>query len=98
MNRRKQLVVCPTCGEVNSPDNVSCKSCLADLTGKQGSQTGQSQLAQLHRLVTRLDVTNRRLNFLIASVWLIFALFVIWTVTAGIMQVGGPTALFRWPF
>lgn len=95
---KKQLVVCPTCGEVNSPDNVSCQSCLGDLTGKQRSHSGQSQLAQLHRLVSRVETTNRRLNFLIASIWLIFALFVAWTVTAGILGVGGPGALFHWPF
>jgi hypothetical protein len=95
---RDRLVSCPTCGEVNSVDNVSCKSCLGDLTGNQGSHTGQSQLAQLHRLVKQLEKTNRRLGLLTASIWLIFALFTAWTVVAAVMDVGGPAALFRWPF
>ena len=95
---RDRLVSCPTCGEVNSLDNVSCKSCLGDLTGKQGSHAGQSQLAQLHRLVKQLETTNRRLILLTASIWLIFALFTAWTVVAAVVDVGGPAALFRWPF
>lgn len=99
MARRDQLVICPTCGEVNDADHLSCKSCLGDLTAKGGgAHAGQSQLAQLHRLVNRLESTNRRLTLLIGSVWLIFALYVAWTVTAAIMGVGGPSALFRWPF
>jgi hypothetical protein len=49
-------------------------------------------------LVKRLEATNRRLGFLITSVWLIFALYVAWTVAAGIVGVGGPATLFRWPF
>ena len=95
---KDRLIICPTCGEVNSSDNVSCDSCLGDLTGKQSSHAGQSQLAQLYRLVRQAETTNRRLGFLTFSVWLIFAMFVAWTVVAGIMGVGGPAALFRWPF
>ena len=95
---KDRLVICPTCGEVNSSDNVSCNSCLGDLTGKQSSHAGQSQLAQLYRLVKQVETTNRRLGFLTFSLWLIFALVVAWTVVAGIMGVGGPAALFHWPF
>ena len=98
MATKDRLVICPTCGEVNDVENISCKSCLGDLSSKGGSHSGQSQLAQLHRIVQRLETTNRRLRFLSASLWLIFALVVIWTVVAGIMGVGGPAALFRWPF
>ncbi len=98
MARKDQLVICPTCGEVNDLDNVSCKSCLGDLTGKGTGHSGQSQLAQLHLIARRLEATNRRLALLTASVWLIFALFVAWTVVAAVMGVGGPTALWRWPF
>jgi len=94
---KDRLIICPTCGEVNSSDNVSCRSCLGDLTGKQSSHAGQSQLAQLYRLVKQAETTNRRLGFLTLSLWLIFALFVAWTVVAGIAGVGGPAALFRWP-
>jgi hypothetical protein len=57
-----------------------------------------SQLAHLSQLVRRVEVTNRRLNFLIFSIWLIFALFVGWTVVAGFMGIEGPGSLFRWPF
>lgn len=95
---KDRLIICPTCGEVNPSENVSCQSCLGDLTGKQSSHTGQSQLAQLYRLVKQVETTNRRLGFLTVSLWLIFALFVSWTVIAGIMGVGGPAALFHWPF
>lgn len=101
MAKRDQLLICPTCGEVNDADHVSCKSCLGDLSGKPGrggSHSAQSQLAQLHRLVKRVEITNRRLTVLIFSMWLIFALYVAWTVAAGIAGVGGPSALFRWPF
>jgi hypothetical protein len=48
--------------------------------------------------VKQLETANRRLILLTASVWLIFALFTAWTVVAAIMDVGGPAALFRWPF
>ena len=96
--RGDRLAICPTCGEVNPADAVSCKSCFGDISGKSGGHSGQSQLAQLHRLVTRVEVTNKRLTFLTFSIWLMFALFVGWTVMAGIMSVGGPGALFRWPF
>ncbi|MEE9132312.1 MAG: hypothetical protein V3U13_02010, partial [Gemmatimonadota bacterium] len=92
------LIICPTCGEVNDADHVSCKSCLGDLTGKGSSHSGQSQLAQLHALGRKVDATNRRLRLLLGSIWLIFALFVAWTVVAGIMDVGGPAELFHWPF
>jgi hypothetical protein len=95
---KDRLIICPTCGEVNPSENVSCQSCLGDLTGKQSSHTGQSQLAQLYRLVKQVETTNRRLGFLTVSLWLIFALFVSWTVIAGIMGVGGPAVLFHWPF
>ncbi len=98
MAKRDQLVICPTCGEVNNSENLSCRACLGDLTGKASGHTGQSQLAQLHRLAKALESTNRRLSFLIFSIWLIFALVVGWTVVAGIVGVGGPAALFRWPF
>ncbi len=98
MARRDQLILCKTCGEVNPADAISCKSCLADLSGKGSSHVGQSQLAQLHRLVKQVEGTNRRLNLLLGSVWLIFALYVGWTVVAGIMGVDGPAQLFRWPF
>ncbi len=103
MARRDQLTICPTCGEVNaaenvSAENVSCKSCLGDLSGKAGGHAGQSQLAQLHRLVKRVEITNRRLNFLIGSVWLMFLLYVLWTIAAGLMGVDGPASLLRWPF
>jgi hypothetical protein len=98
MARKDRLVICATCGEVNPAENVSCKSCLGDLSGKAGGHAGQSQLAQLHRLVKRVEVTNSRINFLIGSIWLIFALYVGWAVVAGIMGVGGPSSLFRWPF
>ncbi len=98
MARKNQLVLCKTCGEVNPVDAISCKSCLADLSGKGASHVGQSQLAQLHRLVKQVEGTNRRLTLLLGSVWLIFALYVVWTVVAGIMGVGGPAQLFRWPF
>ncbi len=98
MARKDQLIICPTCGEVNDAHHISCKSCLGDLTGKGGTHSGQSQLAQLHRLARRLDATNRKLGFLIFSVWLIFALVVAWTVVAGLAGVGGPAALLRWPF
>ncbi len=98
MARRDQLLICPTCGEVNPSENISCKSCLGDLSGRGSAHTGQSQLAQLHILVKRLETTNRRLGVLITSVWLIFALYVAWTVAAGIVGVGGPATLFRWPF
>jgi uncharacterized membrane protein YvbJ len=91
--------MCPACGEVNSAENVSCKVCLADLTGdKKSASASISQLAHLSQLVRRVEVTNRRLNFLIFSIWLIFALFVGWSVAASIMGVGGPGAVFRWPF
>ena len=95
---KDRLVICPTCGEVNSSHNVSCNSCLGDLTGKQSSHSGQSQLAQLYRLVKQVETTNRRVGFLTLSLWLVFALFVAWTVVAGIVGVGGPAALFHWPF
>jgi hypothetical protein len=95
---KDRLIICPTCGEVNSSDNVSCNSCLGDLIGKQSSHSGQSQLAQLHRLVKQVETTNKRLGFLTFSLWLIFALVVGWTVAAGVAGVGGPAALFRWPF
>jgi hypothetical protein len=95
---KDRLVICPTCGEVNDVTHVSCKSCLGDLSGKGGSHSGQSQLAQLHALVKRVEATNRRLGMLITSIWLIAALFVLWTIVAGIMDVGGPGALFHWPF
>lgn len=95
---KDRLITCPTCGEVNNSDNVSCHSCLGDLTGKQSSHAGQSQLAQLYRLVRQVETTNRRLGFLTVSLWLIFGMFVAWTVVAGIMGVGGPGALFHWPF
>lgn len=98
MATRDRLVICPTCGEVNDAENISCKSCLGDLSGKGGAHSGQSQLAQLHLLVKRAETTNRRLALLTASLWLIFAFVVIWTVVAGVMDVGGPAALFRWPF
>ena len=99
MAKRDQLVICPTCGEVNDADHLSCKACLGDLSGKgSGAHSGQSQLAQLHRLVKRVETTNRRLTGLILSLWLMFALYVSWTVAAAIMGVGGPAALFRWPF
>jgi len=98
MPGRDQLVICPTCGEVNDADHVSCKSCLGDLSGKGSAHSGQSQLAQLHRLVRSVETTNRRLGLLLGSIWLIAALFVAWTVMAGIMEVGGPRALFYWPF
>lgn len=98
MARKDQLVICPTCGEVNPVENVSCSSCLGDLSGKQAAHSAQSQLAQLHRLVKRVELTNRRLGFLTLSIWLMFALVVIWTVVAGIMGVDGPASLFRWPF
>jgi uncharacterized membrane protein YvbJ len=97
--RKDRLIMCPACGEVNSAENVSCKVCLADLTGdKKSASASISQLAHLSQLVRRVEVTNRRLNFLIFSIWLIFALFVGWSVAASIMGVGGPGALFRWPF
>ncbi len=98
MVNRDELVICPTCGEVNDADHVSCKSCLGDLTGKGSSHTGQSQLAQLYRLVRAQEATVRRLNVLIGSVWLIFALYVTWTVVAAVVGVGGPASLFHWPF
>jgi len=94
-----KLIVCPACGEVNASENVSCRVCLADLTGdKKSASAAVSQLAHLSTLVRRVETTNRRLNFLIFSIWLIFALFVGWAVVAGIMGVGGPGSLFRWPF
>jgi hypothetical protein len=98
MATKDRLVICPTCGEVNDSDHISCKSCLGDLSGKGGAHSGQSQLAQLHRLVRSVETTNRRLGLLLGSVWLIAALFVTWTVVAGIVGVGGPGALFHWPF
>lgn len=98
MNKRDKLIICRTCGEVNDVENVSCKSCLGDLTGDPGVHSGQSQLAHIYRLVRLAEGTNRRLAFLTASLWLIFALFVAWTVVAGIMDVGGPGTLFHWPF
>lgn len=98
MALRDQLTICPTCGEVNDAENISCKACLGDLSGKGGGHSAQSQLAQLHRLVKRVETTNRRLSGLILSLWLMFALYVAWTVVAGVMGVGGPAALFRWPF
>ena len=96
MARRDQLIICPTCGEVNASENVTCRACMGDLQGKGGHS--QAQLAQLYRLVKRIDTTNRRLYLLIGSIWLIFAIYVAWTIVAGIMGVGGPSALFRWPF
>ncbi len=91
--------MCPACGEVNAAENVSCRVCLADLTGdKKSASAAVSQLAHLSQLVRRVEVTNRRLNFLIFSIWLIFALFVGWTVVAGFMGIEGPGSLFRWPF
>jgi uncharacterized membrane protein YvbJ len=91
--------MCPACGEVNAAENVSCRACLADLTGdKKSASASISQLAHLSQLVKRVEVTNRRLNFLIFSIWLIFALLVGWSVAASVMGVGGPGALFRWPF
>ncbi|HSG81153.1 MAG TPA: hypothetical protein VLC48_02805 [Gemmatimonadota bacterium] len=99
MARKDRLIMCPACGEVNAADNVSCRVCLADLTGdKKSASASVSQLAHLAQLVKRVEVTNRRLNFLIGSIWLIFALYVGWTIVAAIMGVGGPGALFRWPF
>ena len=101
MARRDQLKICPVCGEVNPAEGVSCKGCYADLGGGGGggaSHSGQSQLAQLHRMVKRLETINSRLTQLLLSFWLVVALFVAWTVVAGIMGVGGPGALFRWPF
>lgn len=99
MARRDQLIICPACGEVNAAENVSCRVCLADLTGdKKSASASISQLAHLSQLVKRVEVTNRRLNFLIFSIWLIFALYVGWTVAGRIMGVGGPGALLSWPF
>ena len=99
MARKGELIVCPACGEVNASENVSCKVCLADLTGdKKSASASVSQLAHLSQLVKRVETTNRRLTFLIFSIWLITALFVGWTVVAGVMGVGGPASLFRWPF
>lgn len=89
---------CPVCGHVNEPDNVSCSSCLSDLTGRQKGGTGPSQLAQLAQLVKQAERTNRRLGHLMLSLWTIFALIVAWTVVAGLLDVGGPAALFHWPF
>jgi hypothetical protein len=57
-----------------------------------------SQLAHLSQLVRRMETTNRRLSFLIFSLWLMFALYVGWNVAAAIMDAGGPAAVFRWPF
>jgi hypothetical protein len=45
-----------------------------------------------------VEITNRRLNFLIGSVWLMFLLYVLWTIAAGLMGVDGPASLLRWPF
>ena len=99
MARKDQLIMCPACGEVNPAEAVSCKACLADLTGdRKSSSASISQLAHLSQLVKRVEVTNRRLTFLIFSIWLIFALLVGWTIVAGIMGVGGPGSLLRWPF
>jgi len=99
MARKDQLIICPACGEVNAAENVSCRVCLADLTGdKKAASASISQLAHLSQLVKRVEVTNRRLNFLIFSIWLIVALFVGWTVAASIMDVGGPGSLISWPF
>lgn len=89
---------CPTCGHVNPSENISCASCLSDLTGKHTGATGPSQLAHLAQLVRHAEKTNRRLGRLTLSLWVMFALIVVWTVVAGIMEVGGPAALFRWPF
>jgi hypothetical protein len=99
MARKDRLIICPACGEVNAADNVSCRVCLADLTtDKKSASAAVSQLAHLSQLVRRVETTNRRLNFLIFSIWLIFALIVGWSVVAGIMGVGGPASLIRWPF
>ncbi len=99
MARKDQLKICSVCGEVNPAEGLSCKACFADLTGgKQAGHAGQSQLAQLHRIVKRVETTNRRLGHLLLSFWLVVTLFVIWTVAAGVMGVGGPGQLFRWPF
>jgi uncharacterized membrane protein YvbJ len=96
--RKDKLIMCPACGEVNDAENVSCKACLADLTGdKKSASAAVGQLAHLSQLVKRVETTNRRLNFLIFSIWLIFALIVGWAVVAGIMGVGGPGSLVRWP-
>lgn len=94
---KDRLTICPTCGEVNPVENLSCKSCLGDLSGKGRGHSGQSQLAQLHRLVKRVETTNSRLSFLTFSIWLIFALLVGWSVLAR-MGEGGPGALLSWPF
>ncbi len=99
MARKDRLIMCPACGEVNAAENVSCRVCLADITGdKKAASASISQLAHLSQLVKRVEVTNRRLNFLIFSIWLIFALLVGWTVAASVMGVGGPSSFFRWPF
>lgn len=98
MARRDQLKICPVCGEVNPAEGISCKACFADLTGKGSASSGQSQLAQLHRMVKRLEVISSRLTQILLSFWLVVALFVVWTVVSGIMGVGGPAELLRWPF
>ena len=99
MAKKDRLLMCPACGEVNAADNVSCRVCLASLTGdKPAASASISQLAHLAQLVKRVEATNRKLNVLIGSIWLIVALFVGWTIVAAIMGVGGPAALFRWPF
>lgn len=99
MAKRDQLKICPACGEVNPAVGVSCKSCFADLTGgRQSGFADQNALPHLHRLVKRIETTNRRLTQILLSFWLVVALFVVWTVIAGIAGVGGPGQLLRWPF
>ena len=99
MAKKDTLLICPACGEVNASENVSCRVCLAELTGdKKSASAAVSQLAHLAQLVKRVETTNRRLGMLIGSIWLIFLLFVLWTIVAGLMGVGGPSSLFYWPF
>ena len=95
MARRDKLKICPVCGEVNPAEGISCKACFADLTGTGSASSGQSQLAQLHRMVKRLESINSRLTQLLFSFWLVAALFVIWMVLG---QAGGLGGLLPWPF
>ncbi len=92
-----RMQICSVCGHPNDPDNVSCESCYADLSGNFKGDTGPGQLALLTKMLGEARRTNKRLGQLTLSLWLIFALFVAWTVAAGLMGVGGPAEFFRWP-